>query len=89
MIEVRVGHHGRRNCVVLTGYQAVGTRGRQLQEGARQVKMHGRYVPAHAEIVDVQDFSVQAGADEAIRWLGRSATPPDNVYVGGTPRVHP
>ena len=67
--------------MVLTGYQAVGTRGRQLQEGARQVKMHGRYVPVRAEIVDVQDFSVHADADETIRWLGRAPTPPGNVYV--------
>ncbi len=83
----RVVHHlahqlpDPRNCVVLTGFQAVGTRGRQLQEGARQVKMHGRYVPVRAEIVDVQDFSVHADADETIRWLGHSPTPPDNVYV--------
>ncbi|GAA2150479.1 MBL fold metallo-hydrolase [Nocardioides koreensis] len=83
----RVVHHlaqqlpDPRNCVVLTGYQAVGTRGRQLQEGARQVKMHGRYVPVRAEIVDVQDFSVHADADEMVRWIGRMPTPPDNVYV--------
>jgi metallo-beta-lactamase family protein len=54
----RVIHHlahqlpDPRNCVVLTGYQAVGTRGRQLQDGARQVKVHGHYVPVRAEIVD-------------------------------------
>jgi metallo-beta-lactamase family protein len=83
----RVVHHlehqlpDHRNSVVLTGYQAVGTRGRQLLEGARQVKMHGHYVPVRAEIVDVQDFSVHADADETLRWLGRSPTPPDNVYV--------
>jgi len=83
----RVVHHlaqqlpDRRNCVVLTGYQAAGTRGRQLQEGARQVKMHGKYVPVRAEIVDDQDFSVHADADETLRWLGRSPTPPENVYV--------
>ena len=47
----RVVHHlahqlpDRRNCVVLTGYQAEGTRGRQLADGARQVKIHGHYVP--------------------------------------------
>jgi metallo-beta-lactamase family protein len=83
----RVVHHlaeqlpDRRNTVVLTGYQAVGTRGRQLQEGARQVKIHGRYVPVRAEVVDVQDFSVHADADETVRWLGRAPEPPENVYV--------
>jgi len=82
----RVVHHlahqlpDRRNCVVLTGYQAAGTRGRQLLEGARQVKMHGRYVPVHAEIVDVPTFSVHADADELLGWL-KSAPAPETVYV--------
>ena len=55
----RVVHHLRhqlpdpRNTVVLTGYQAEGTRGRQLLDGARQVKMHGRYVPVRAEVVQI------------------------------------
>ncbi|GAB6987693.1 hypothetical protein JCM10369A_42190 [Nocardioides pyridinolyticus] len=82
----RVVHHlahqlpHARNCVVLTGYQAVGTRGRQLLDGARQLKMHGRYVPVRAEIVDVPTFSVHADAGELIDWLA-SAGPPEVVYV--------
>ncbi len=89
----RVVHHLRhqlpdpRNTVVLTGYQAVGTRGRQLLEGARQVKMHGRYVPVHAEIVQIPDFSVHADGDELVAWLGRTPSPPHTVYVvHGEPR---
>lgn len=83
----RVVHHlahqlpDPRNCVVLTGYQAVGTRGRQLLEGARQVKMHGRYVPVRAEIVDVPYFSVHADAEDIVGWLGRAPEPPEIVYV--------
>jgi metallo-beta-lactamase family protein len=83
----RVVHHLRhqlpdpRNTVVLTGFQAVGTRGRQLLEGARQVKIYGRYVPVHAEVVQVPDFSVHADAEELIAWLGRAPTPPRTVYV--------
>lgn len=82
----RVVHHlahqlpDPRNCVVLTGYQAAGTRGRQLLDGARQVKMHGRYVPVRAEIVDVPTFSVHADADELLAWLS-SAGAPEVVYV--------
>jgi len=89
----RVVHHLRhqlpdpRNTVVLTGYQAEGTRGRQLLEGARQVKMHGRYVPVHAEVVQVQDFSVHADGDEIVAWLGRAPVAPHTVYVvHGEPR---
>lgn len=83
----RVVHHlaqqlpDHRNCVVLTGYQAVGTRGRQLLDGARQLKMYGRYVPVRAEVVDVQSFSVHADADELVRWLSSTPEPPETVYV--------
>lgn len=75
-----------RNCVVLTGYQAVGTRGRDLLEGAREVKMHGRYVPVRAEVVDDPEFSVHADSDEIIEWLSRIETPPTTLYaVHGEP----
>lgn len=83
----RVVHHlaqqlpDHRNTVVLTGYQAQGTRGRALLEGAREVKIHGHYVPVRAEIVDVPDFSVHADADETLRWLSRIPEPPRTVYV--------
>ncbi|WP_377644682.1 MBL fold metallo-hydrolase RNA specificity domain-containing protein [Oryzobacter terrae] len=83
----RVVHHlrqllpGRRNCVVLTGYQAVGTRGRDLLEGARQVKIMGEYVRVRAEVVSDDEFSVHADADELLRWLLEMPTPPRTVYL--------
>ncbi len=83
----RVVHHlahqlpDPRNCVVLTGYQALGTRGRQLLDGARQVKIHGRYVPVRAEVVDLPDFSVHADAAEVLAWLAAAPEPPEIVYV--------
>lgn len=83
----RVVHHlahllpDRRNSVVLTGFQAEGTRGRQLLEGARAVKIHGRYVPVHAEIVSATGFSVHSDADETLAWLGRAPEAPRTVYV--------
>ena len=88
----RVLHHlrhqlpSRRNCVVLTGYQAAGTRGRSLAEGARQVKIHGRYVPVKADIVVEEGFSVHADASELVEWVGRLPSPPVTVYcVHGEP----
>ncbi|HET9631522.1 MAG TPA: MBL fold metallo-hydrolase [Terrabacter sp.] len=83
----RVVHHLRyllpqaRNTVLLTGYQAVGTRGRDLQEGARELKMAGRYVPVRAEVVTLDDFSVHADADELLAWLGELPEPPESVHV--------
>jgi metallo-beta-lactamase family protein len=83
----RVVHHLRamlpdpRNTVVLVGYQAIGTRGRDLAEGATQLKMHGRYVPVRAEIAQAQAFSVHADADELIGWLASTSKAPEACYV--------
>ncbi|MBC9821175.1 MBL fold metallo-hydrolase RNA specificity domain-containing protein [Terrabacter sp. MAHUQ-38] len=90
----RVVHHLRsllpnpRNTVVLTGYQAAGTRGRLLQEGARELKMMGQYVRARAEIVTDEGFSVHADSAELLQWLGQLPEPPKAVYVvHGEPRA--
>jgi metallo-beta-lactamase family protein len=83
----RVVHHLKhmlpdaRNAIVLVGYQAQGTRGRDLVEGTTQLKMHGRYVPVRAEVAQVDGFSVHADADELVGWLAGAPNPPDVVYV--------
>jgi metallo-beta-lactamase family protein len=83
----RVLHHlermlpDKRNAVVLTGYQAVGTRGRALAEGATQLKMHGEYVPVRAEIVVDDEFSVHADASDLLDWVRSLAPPPVTVFV--------
>ena len=83
----RVVHHlahqiaDGRNCVVLTGYQAEGTRGRQLLDGERHLKMYGRYLPVRAEIVQVPDFSVHADSDELVAWVRSGEQLPHTVYV--------
>jgi len=83
----RVVHHLQsmlpdgRNAVVLTGYQAVGTRGRALVDGVRQLKMFGRYVPVRAEVVMDDEFSVHADADELLSWLEDLPEAPEQVYL--------
>lgn len=83
----RVLHHlrallpDRANSVLLVGYQAPATRGRDLLEGARQIKIHGLYVPVRAEIVDLSGFSVHADSDELIDWLSRCPREPDVVFL--------
>jgi metallo-beta-lactamase family protein len=90
----RVLHHLRRrlpdpkNTVILVGFQAEGTRGRALLEGARAVKMLGQYVPVRAEIVNVPAFSVHADQPELLAWLRTAPRPPDTVFVvHGEPRA--
>ena len=83
----RVVHHlaqrlpDPRNAVVLSGFQAVGTHGRLLADGAHSVKMHGRYVPVRAKIVQINAFSVHADEDELVGWLGRIPRAPDVAFV--------
>ncbi|WP_449385236.1 MBL fold metallo-hydrolase RNA specificity domain-containing protein [Cellulomonas soli] len=82
----RVLHHleaqlpDRHNTVILTGFQVPGTRGWSLAEGARQIKIHGRYVPVRAEIVDAGGFSAHADADQLITWL-HTMPAPSTAYV--------
>jgi len=70
----------RNNAVILTGYQVAGTRGAALAEGARQVKIHGEYVPVRAEVVVIDGFSAHADADELIAWFS-TVSPPRTAYV--------
>jgi metallo-beta-lactamase family protein len=83
----RVVHHLKhllpqeRNSVVLVGYQAVGTRGRDLVEGAAALKMHGRYIPVRAEVTQIDGFSVHADGDELLEWASSMVEPPTTTYV--------
>jgi len=83
----RVLHHlarrlpEARNSLVLVGYQAEGTRGRALLRGATTLKMHGRYVPVRAEIVDASGFSVHADGGELVAWLASAPAAPRTVFV--------
>ncbi|MGE0823794.1 MAG: MBL fold metallo-hydrolase RNA specificity domain-containing protein [Candidatus Binatia bacterium] len=83
----RVLHHlanrlpDHRTTVILVGYQAEGTRGRTLLDGARSVKMLGRYVPVRAEVVNVPAFSVHADQNETLQWLRTAPSPPDTTFI--------
>ncbi len=83
----RVVHHLERflpdpaNSVALVGFQAAGTRGRSLMDGADSVKIHGRYVPVRAEICDLSGFSVHADGSELIDWLRTAERAPAGVFV--------
>jgi metallo-beta-lactamase family protein len=83
----RVVHHLKgmlpnpNNTVLLVGFQAAGTRGRYLADGAESIKMYGKYVPVRAEVVQVGSFSVHADNDEMLGWLERADPAPTTVYV--------
>ncbi|HXJ36965.1 MAG TPA: MBL fold metallo-hydrolase [Candidatus Eisenbacteria bacterium] len=83
----RVIHHlkarlpDERTTVLLPGFQAAGTRGRALHDGAREVRIHGTSVPVRATIVTLDGFSAHADRDEILRWLGGFERAPREVLV--------
>jgi len=70
-----------RNAVILAGFQAQGTRGRALQEGAKTLRLFGQDVPVNAEIVQMSQLSAHAGKSELLRWLSSMPTPPKQTYL--------
>jgi metallo-beta-lactamase family protein len=83
----RVVHHLQRlgpdpkNLIALVGYQAVGTRGRDLVEGRRDLRMYGGTVHIAAEVVNLHGFSAHADHDELIRWVAAQPQKPRAVYL--------
>jgi metallo-beta-lactamase family protein len=83
----RVLHHLKaalpdsRNTVLFVGYQAQGTRGRQLVDGMGQVKIHGLMVKVAARIEKIDSMSAHADSQEIVRWLGGFTRPPATTYL--------
>jgi len=83
----RVLHHlarlapDPRNAILLAGFQAEGTRGRALEEGAKTVRIYGQDVPVGAEVINLRQFSAHAGQSELLRWLTGLPAPPRQTYL--------
>lgn len=83
----RVLHHLQRflpdakSTVLFVGYQAGGTRGRSLIDGASELKLLGQYVPVRAQIVHLDGLSAHADYGELLDWLRRSSLSPRKVFV--------
>lgn len=88
----RVLHHIKhyatdaRNTILFAGFQAAGTRGAAMCDGAKSVKIHGQDVPINAEVVNLHMMSAHADADQIMRWLnGFSSVPRKTFIVHGEP----
>jgi metallo-beta-lactamase family protein len=83
----RVLHHLKaalpdpRNTVLLVGFQAEGTRGRLLVDGAAAVKIHGQMIPVHARVEKIDSMSAHADSQEILRWLGGFKSPPQMTFL--------
>jgi metallo-beta-lactamase family protein len=67
--------------IMLVGYQAEGTRGRQLLEGVHEIKMFGKYYPVQARIENIQGLSAHADQKELLSWLSNMNESPERIFI--------
>jgi metallo-beta-lactamase family protein len=67
--------------VLIVGYQAEGTRGRRLLEGAHELKLFGKYYPVKAEIVHLESLSAHADQFELMHWLKKIQNIPEQIFL--------
>jgi metallo-beta-lactamase family protein len=83
----RVLHHLKafapdpKNAIVLSGYQAGGTRGAALLAGAGSIKIHGAYVAVRAEVIAPSNLSAHADYSEILDWLRGFEKPPLRTFI--------
>ena len=83
----RVLHHleamapDGRNTILFAGFQSGGTRGATLVSGTDQIKIHGRYVPVRADVMNIESMSAHADYEEMLQWLSHFKRPPKHVFI--------
>jgi metallo-beta-lactamase family protein len=83
----RIVHHLKqfagdpRNTILLSGFQAAGTRGAALAAGAREIKIHGALWPIRAEVSQISGLSAHADYEELVAWLKPLRQRPSRVFV--------
>jgi metallo-beta-lactamase family protein len=83
----RIKHHLARNLprressILFVGYQAAGTLGRQIADGAREVRVLGETVPVKAKVHRIEGFSAHADRDELLRWASVVKRSPRRAFV--------
>jgi metallo-beta-lactamase family protein len=83
----RVVHHLKafapdpRNTLLFTGFQAGGTRGAAIVNGAETVKIHGEQVPIRAQVEVLHNLSAHADYEETLEWLDRFERAPAHTFI--------
>jgi metallo-beta-lactamase family protein len=83
----RILHHVKqygpdeKSTIILTGFQAHGTRGARLLEQEKQLKIHGEMVPIRAQVISLSSTSAHADYQEILDWLSGFKTLPKNIFI--------
>jgi metallo-beta-lactamase family protein len=83
----RVVHHLKafapdsRNTILFSGFQAGGTRGAAILDGATTMRIHGIDIPIRAEVASLPNLSAHADSGEILNWMRGFERPPAQVYV--------
>lgn len=83
----RIKHHlvsnitRKESTVLFVGYQAIGTLGRQIIDGAKRIRILGQYYPVRARIEQIHGFSSHADRNELLKWLSNLQKAPRRVFV--------
>ena len=67
--------------VLLAGFQAEGTRGRQLQEGTHEIKIYGKYYSVKARIETMSGLSAHADQLGLLNWMSEIKVPPEKIFI--------
>ncbi|UCG47863.1 MAG: MBL fold metallo-hydrolase, partial [Phycisphaerales bacterium] len=83
----RIKHHLINNItrpqstIMFVGYQAIGTLGRRIVDGEKEVRILGQNYPVRARIAQINGFSAHADRDEILQWLTALKKPPRKLFV--------
>jgi metallo-beta-lactamase family protein len=83
----RIKHHlvtnilRKESTILFVGYQAVGTLGREIVDGAKKVRILGQQYPVRARVVQIDGFSAHADRDGLFKWLSSLHKPPRRLFV--------
>ncbi|MDP3254732.1 MBL fold metallo-hydrolase RNA specificity domain-containing protein, partial [Bosea sp. (in: a-proteobacteria)] len=83
----RVLHHLKtfaphaRNTILFSGFQAAGTRGRAMLQGAQETKIHGEWIPVRAAVQELSMLSAHADSNELLRWLSGFRHAPTRIFI--------
>ena len=70
-----------KTTVLIAGFQAEGTRGRQLLKGASEIKMYGKYYEVKARIEEIRGLSGHADQQGILDWMSKLKNKPDHIFI--------